>query len=92
MSGDDAWYAACLEETAHFLGQFEAPEGAPVPHPDISVAVNADSDIVAALIGLLSSARIVQAMALHSHEATKVAGYLESPVGTTHSIPVDPPK
>jgi hypothetical protein len=50
------WYAACLAEVEHFLGQYE--------HKSKQV-VAIDSDLVAALTGLMAAAAVYQGTLYH---------------------------
>jgi hypothetical protein len=68
----DDWYAASLQEVGHVLDKFEHQK---------TVTVKADSDLVAALLGLLSAAPVVHMMAKGAAYATAAAGLLESSVG-----------
>lgn len=62
------WYAASLSEVDAFLGKFEKQK---------SVTVKVDSDLVAALVGVLSAGPLIYAMAQHAHEGVRAAALLE---------------
>lgn len=63
------WYAASLLEVQSFLDQFETKD---------RVYVRIDSDIVAALIGVLSGAPVIYRAAQHAHNAVTELALLES--------------
>lgn len=64
----DAWFAASLEEIAAFLDKFEHQK---------SATVKADSDLVAALVGILSAGPAIYAMGKHAEAAYAAARTLD---------------
>lgn len=63
------WYAACLSEVSAFLDKFEHQK---------SAVVKVDSDLVAALVGILQGGQIVYLMAQHAQLAASTAALLET--------------
>jgi hypothetical protein len=63
------WYAASLTEIAAFLDKFENQKTA---------TVRADSDLVAALIGVLEGAQAVYLTAQYAQAAATAAALLET--------------
>lgn len=68
----DAWYAACLYEVSSALDKFEHQK---------QIVVRADSDLVAALVGILSAGPAIYAMGKHAEAAYAAARTLERPEG-----------
>lgn len=66
---DTAWYAASLAEAKAFLDQLADAEEIPV---------HRESDIVAALLGLMTAAPIVYTAAQHAANVTDTLALLEA--------------
>jgi hypothetical protein len=68
MTGD--WYHACVEELGHFIDKFENQK---------TVTVRADSDVVAAILGVLQAQQAILLAAGHTHAASAAYACLASP-------------
>lgn len=63
------WYTACLSEVAAFVDKFETRD---------TVRVRHDSDLVAALVGILQAQKIIYAMGKHAEAGLIAATLLET--------------